>query len=107
MKCSVSHRVIFKQGAYELLITSAFWLKKHYLLLTFQSAPCWEIPYWSKAFQVLFYKQRITAHSVTEVTVALVVFYACAIIVHAHFRDFSIRAERPVVIMLRGNTEMA
>ena len=52
---------------------------------------------WPKAFQVLLSKQRITAHSVT----VLVAFYACAIIVHAHFRDFSIRAERPVVTMLR------
>ena len=43
--------------------------------------------------KVLLYKQRITAHSVT----ALVAFYACAIIVHAHFRIFP---ERPVVIML-------
>ncbi|CAI7993248.1 hypothetical protein GBAR_LOCUS1228, partial [Geodia barretti] len=68
--------------------------EKHYLLLTFQSTSYWETPYWPKAFLVLLYKQRITAHSVT----ALVAFYACAIIVHAHFRDFS---ERPVVIMLR------
>ena len=51
--CSVS---LFKQGAYGLLITSAF----SYLLLTFQSTSCLEISCMPKAFQVLLYKQRIT-----------------------------------------------
>ena len=72
----------------------SFQAEKHYLLFTFQSTSYWETPDWPKAFLVLLYKQRITAHIVT----ALVAFYACAIIVRAHFRDFS---ERPVVIMLR------
>ena len=87
---SVSFRVIFKQGAYNYL---SFLAEK---LLTFQSTSCWEIPYWPKAFQVLLYKQRLSAHSL----ITLVAFYACALIVHAHFRYFAIRAERPVVIML-------
>ena len=50
------HSVPLKQGAYELLITSAF-TAEQYLLLMVQSTSCWEIPYWSKAFQVLLYKQ--------------------------------------------------
>ena len=94
----------FPQGNIQ---TGCLWIINYYLSFQaellyyytysgFKALPAGKSP--TGLFLVLLYKQqRITAHSVT----ALVAFYACAIIVHAHFRDFSIRAEHPVVIMLR------
>ena len=66
--CSVFLRVI--QSAYNYL---------SFLLLTFQSTSCWEIPYWPL--------YGLNCYSIAARTVC-VAFYACAIIVHAYFRAF-------------------